>query len=164
MIPVLSISRSIRYLRKLAGCEIGSPTYSSRWNIATRLQSIPCTLVSSSKNAICDVPVATTMRASPRSPMARRIVAAACSAAALLSDALSSNTFRITLQSLLSEPPPAAPMSVGHVLFSLHNHNHKAPLACAIIRTYYIVPPHTIVRRTGTIVKFFNYEDTRTDI
>src|SRR4029077_12781009 len=38
------------------------------------------------------------MRASPRSPMARRIAAAACSAAALVRAALSSNIFRITLK------------------------------------------------------------------
>jgi len=30
VIPVLWISRSKRYLRKLAGCVIGRPTYSSR--------------------------------------------------------------------------------------------------------------------------------------
>jgi hypothetical protein len=45
----------------------------------------------------------------------------------------------------------------------VNKHFGVAVVACAIIRTYYIVPSHQIVRRTGTIVKFFNYECARTD-
>ena len=36
----LSINRLLRYLRKLAGWDSGSATYSSRWNISTLVQSI----------------------------------------------------------------------------------------------------------------------------
>lgn len=39
-----------------------------------------------------------------------------------------------------------------------------AVVGCAIIRTYYIVPTHQIVRRTGTIIKFFNYECAREEL
>lgn len=45
-----------------------------------------------------------------------------------------------------------------------NNHFGVAIVGCAIIRTYYIVPPHQIVGRTGTIAKFFGYECARTDI
>jgi hypothetical protein len=37
-------------------------------------------------------------------------------------------------------------------------------IGCAIIRTYYIVPNHQIIRRTGTMKKFFDYECARTEL
>ncbi len=45
-----------------------------------------------------------------------------------------------------------------------NNHFGVAVVACGIIKTYYIVPSHQIIRRTGTISRFFSYECTRTDI
>src|SRR6266566_2831296 len=53
--------------------------------------------VTASRKSNWDVPVATTIRACPRSVIARRTAAAACSAAALLRDILSSYTRTITL-------------------------------------------------------------------
>jgi hypothetical protein len=44
-----------------------------------------------------------------------------------------------------------------------NNHFGVAVIACAIIKTYYIVPTHQIIRRTGTVTRFFNYECARTD-
>jgi hypothetical protein len=49
--------------------------------------------------------VATTMRTRPCSAIARRILAAACPAAARLSEALSSNTFTITRSPKCGEIP-----------------------------------------------------------
>lgn len=45
-----------------------------------------------------------------------------------------------------------------------NKHFGAAVVGCAIIRTYYIVPSHQIIRRTGTIIKFFNYECARADV
>src|SRR6266850_2279516 len=39
-----------------------------------------------------------------------------------------------------------------------NNHFGVAVVACDVIRTYYIVPAHQIIRRTGTVTKFFKYE------
>src|SRR5688500_2604122 len=74
--------RSLRYLRKLAGCDSGRPTYSSRWKRTTWPQSIPAAPTSASRNSNCETPVAATTRASPRSLIASRIIAAASRAAA----------------------------------------------------------------------------------
>jgi hypothetical protein len=45
-----------------------------------------------------------------------------------------------------------------------NKHFGAAIIGCAIIKTYYIVPIHQIIRRTGTMKKFFDYECARTDI
>jgi len=45
----------------------------------------------------------------------------------------------------------------------VNNYFGVAVVACAIIKTYYIVPTHQIVRRKGTVIKFFKYECARTD-
>jgi hypothetical protein len=45
-----------------------------------------------------------------------------------------------------------------------NNHFGAAAVGCEIIKTYYIVPAHQIIRRTGTVTKFFTYECARTDL
>ena len=61
----------------------------------TRSQSTPGLFVNSSRNSNCDAPVATTMRAPPRSVMARRMTDEACAAAALAISNLVSNVLTI---------------------------------------------------------------------
>src|SRR3954471_14148344 len=62
------------------------PTYSSRWNISTRLQSIPGSAVSSARNCNWEAPVAAMMRARPRAACAPAMLLAAWRAAAALID------------------------------------------------------------------------------
>jgi hypothetical protein len=45
-----------------------------------------------------------------------------------------------------------------------NNHFGAARVGCDIIKTYYIVQPHQIIRRTGTVAKFFTYECARTNL
>jgi hypothetical protein len=45
-----------------------------------------------------------------------------------------------------------------------NNHFGAAAVGCDIIKTYYIVPAHQIIRRTGTVTKFFTYECARTEL
>jgi len=44
-----------------------------------------------------------------------------------------------------------------------NSHFGVAVIASAVIRTFYVVPIHKVIRRGG-IVGFFNYECARTDI
>ena len=102
VIPVFRISRSNKYLRKLAACVIGNPTYSSKWNNSTRRQSMPEALVSPSKNSNCEAPVAAISRAQSR--LARILLSdsAACFAAAAPTSCLSPSIFTSNFRPLSS--------------------------------------------------------------
>src|SRR5688572_4063548 len=68
------------------------PTYSSRWNISTRDQSMSVRPVSASRNSNCDAPVAARIRALPRAAIARLMASAAWPAAAVPRSCLLSKT------------------------------------------------------------------------
>src|ERR1022692_47333 len=87
-----SASLVFSHSRKLAGCVIAMPAYSSRWNASTALQSMSGASTSASMKSSWELPVLTTMRARPRVAMASRRMTAAAAAAAPDASRLDENT------------------------------------------------------------------------
>src|ERR1039457_282889 len=87
-----SASLVFSHSRKLAGCVIAMPAYSSRWKASTALQSMSGASTSASMKSSWELPVLTTMRARPRVAMASRRMTAAAAAAAPDASRLDENT------------------------------------------------------------------------
>lgn len=49
-------------------------------------------------------------------------------------------------------------------IFLVNAHFGVAVVASTVVRTFYVVPTHQIIRRGGTTLSFFTYECARTDI
>src|ERR1017187_6793062 len=87
-----SASLVFSHSRKLAGCVIVMPAYSSRWNASMALQSMSGASTSALMKSSWELPVLTTMRARPRVAMASRRMTAAAAAAAPDASRLDENT------------------------------------------------------------------------